>query len=108
MGLPPVPWPVIVEKLVDGSAPEPDAHNARTTWLTTINADGSPHITPVGALWLDDAFWFQTGERTKKSRNLSRDPRCSIALSIRGADVVVDGLSSRVTDTASVARAAQA
>ena len=49
-GLPPVDWAAVVEKLDAGSAPAPDAHNARTTWLTTINADGSAHVTPVGAL----------------------------------------------------------
>ena len=30
-GLPPVDWAGIVEKLDAGSAPAPDAHNARTT-----------------------------------------------------------------------------
>lgn len=29
-GLPPVDWDGIVERLVTGSAPDPDAHNART------------------------------------------------------------------------------
>ena len=62
-GLPPVDWAAIVEKLDAGSAPAPDAHNARTNWLTTVNEDGSPHVTAVGALWLDGMFWFQTGAR---------------------------------------------
>jgi hypothetical protein len=106
--LPPVDWKSITETLDDGSAPAPDAHNARTTWLTTLNEDGSPHVTAVGALWLDGAFWFQTGEGTRKSRNVARDPRCSIAVSIRDADVVVEGNATRVTDHAAVARAAKA
>ena len=107
-GLPPVSWGEVVEKLDDGSAPDPDAHNARTKWLTTVNEDGSPHVTAVGAIWLDGAFWFQTGAGTRKSRNVARDPRCSIALSIRDADVVVEGDAARVTDAASVARVAKA
>jgi hypothetical protein len=107
-GLPPVDWSAVVAKLDDGSAPAPDAHNARTTWLTTINEDGSPHVTAVGAIWLDGAFWFQTGAGTRKGRNVARDPRCSVALSIRDADVVVEGDAARVTDPASLARAAQA
>src|SRR5688572_27903387 len=96
-GLPPVDWTAMVEKLDAGSAPAPDAHNARTTWLTTINKDGSPHVTAVGALWLDGAFWFQTGP-THKAHNVERDPRCSIAVSIRDADVVVNGDAAQVTD----------
>ena len=107
-GLPPVDWAVVAQKLEDGSAPDPDAHNARTTWLTTINEDGSPHTTAVGALWLDGAFWFQTGAGTRKRRNLARDPRCSVAVSIRDADVVVEGHAVHVTDPVDVARAAKA
>src|SRR5947208_68159 len=107
-GLPPVSWGAVVEKLDEGSAPAPEAHNARTKWLTTVNEDGSPHVTAVGALWLDGTFWFQTGARTRKSRNVVRDPRCSIAVSIRDADVVFEGAATKVTDPASVARVAKA
>jgi hypothetical protein len=107
-GLPPVDWAAVVEKLDAGSAPAPDAHNARTTWLTTVSEDGSPHVTAVGALWLDGAFWFQTGSGTRKGRNVARDPRCSIAVSIRDADVVIEGDAARVTDSAMLARVAKA
>ena len=107
-GLPPVEWTPIAEKLDAGSAPAPEAHNTRTTWLATVNEAGSPHVTPVGALWLDGAFWFQTGSGTRKSRNVERDPRCSVSVSIRDADVVVEGDATRVTDPAVVARLAKA
>ena len=90
-GLPPVNWANVVEKLDAGSSPAPDAHNARTTWLSTVNEDGSPHVTAVGALWLDGSFWFQTGSGTRKGRNVARDPRCSLAVSILDADVVAEG-----------------
>src|SRR5260370_6169524 len=49
-GLPPVDWAAVVEKLDAGSAPGPDAVNSRTTWLSTINEDGSPHVTAVGEI----------------------------------------------------------
>jgi len=107
-GLPPVDWAEIVGKLDAGSAPAPDAHNARTTWLATINEDGSAHVTAVGAVWLEGSFWFQTGSRTRKRSNVERDPRCSIAVSIRDADVVVEGNAARVTDPELVARVAKA
>jgi hypothetical protein len=107
-GLPPVDWTVVVDKLEAGSAPAPDALNSRTTWLTTIDPDGGPHVTAVGALWVDGTFWFQTGPSTRKARNVARDPRCSLAVSIRDADVVLDGDAVRVTDPGAVARAAQA
>src|SRR3954454_19722718 len=106
--LPPVDWTAVVKTLEAGTGPAPDAHNARTTWLTTLNDDGTPHVTAVGALWLDGAFWFQTGAGTKNHHNVERDPRCSIAVSVRDADVVVDGNASRVTDPGEIARAAKA
>ncbi len=107
-GLPPVDWDAIVDKLDAGSAPTPDANNARSTWLATVNEDGSPHVTAVGALWLEGSFWFQTGAGTRKCRNVEREPRCSMAVSIRDADVVIEGDAARVTDAGMVARAAQA
>jgi hypothetical protein len=106
-GLPPVDWASVVDQLDARSVPAPDAANSRTTWLTTVNEDGSPHVTAVGALWFEGAFWFQTG-RTRKARNVERDPRCSVALSIRDADVVIEGDASRVTQPAAVARIAKA
>ena len=107
-GLAPVDWPGIVEKLDTGSAPAADGMNSRTTWLSTVNEDGSPHVTAVGALWLDGTFWFQTGTGTRKGRNVTRDPRCSVAVSIRDADVVFEGDATRVTDPAALARIAKA
>lgn len=106
--LPPVDWAATAERLDAGSAPAPDAINTRTTWLSTVNEDGSPHVTAVGAMWLDGTFWFQTGTGTRKRHNVARDPRCSIAVSISGADVVLEGEATRVTEPAALARIAKA
>lgn len=107
-GLPPVAWAAVTEKLDAGSTPAPDAHNSRTSCLATVNEDGGPHVTAVGALWLDGGFWFQTGSGTRKGRNVARDSRCSIAVSIRDADVVIEGDAARVTDTGMLVRIAKA
>lgn len=107
-GLPVVEWATVAAKLDSGQAPERDAHNSKSTWLSTVNEDGSTHLTPVGALWFDGAYWFQTGTSTRKARNVARDPRCSIACSLHDADVVVEGDAVHVTDAAVVAKAAKA
>jgi hypothetical protein len=107
-GLPPVEWDVALAKLETGTPPEPGAHNCGTTWLTTVNEDGSPHVTAVGAVWVDGAYWFQTGTGTRKGRNVARDPRCSVARSVRDADIVVEGTAVHVTDPDAVARVAKA
>ena len=106
-GLPPVDWAVVAGKLDAGSTPSPEV-NSRTTWLSTINEDSSPHVTAVGALWVDGTFWFQTGAGTRKGRNVERDPRCSVAVSIRDADVVIEGDAVRVTEPDALARIAKA
>jgi hypothetical protein len=106
--LPVVDWDAVAAKLEAGEAPARDAHNSKTTWLTTVNEDGRPHVTPVGALWFDGAFWFQTGPTTKKARNVARDARCSVAVSLPDADIVVEGDAERVTDADVLARAAKA
>ena len=109
-GLPPIEWTFVIEQLDAGVPPAPDdgERNRRTTWLATVNDDGSPHLTAVGALWVDGNFWFQTGARTRKGRNVARDPRCSVAVSVRDADVVIEGDATHVTDTATVERIAKA
>ncbi|RDI52647.1 pyridoxamine 5'-phosphate oxidase family protein [Nocardia mexicana] len=81
----------------------PDRH---TCWLTTLNSDGSPHVTGVGALWVDGTFWFETGRRTRKGRNLAHDPRCALSLATREFDLVVEGTADIVTDPATVAKMA--
>lgn len=65
-------------------------------------------MTAVGAIWLDGTFWFHTGAGTRKGRNVERQPRCSIALSIRDADVVIEGDAARVTDPEMLARVVKA
>jgi hypothetical protein len=44
-GLPPVDWGAVADKLNARSTPRPEAPNSRTTWLSTVNDDGSPHVT---------------------------------------------------------------
>jgi hypothetical protein len=70
--------------------PETGGPDRHTTWLTTINTDGSPHVTGVGALWVEGTFWFVTGESTRKGRNLSRDPALH-AVSTHDSDLVLEG-----------------
>lgn len=81
----------------------PDRH---TCWLATIDPDGSPHVTGIGTLWLDDSFWFETGEGTRKGRNLARDPRCTLSVALHEFDLVVEGEARKITDPPTVARLA--
>ena len=107
--LPPLDWGPVEARLEAGfpQAPGTGGPNRHTCWLATVNPDGSPHVTGIGALWADGAFWFETGERTRKGRNLARDPRCVLSLATEGFDLVVEGDASQVTDPATVAAMAR-
>lgn len=104
-GLPPVDWTRIESRLRAGltQAPDTGGPNRHTCWLATINPDGSPHVTAVGALWHDGGFWFETGRSTRKGRNLARDPRCTLSVATQEFDLVVDGAAELVTDPDTVA-----
>ena len=84
-----------------------DGPSHYTTWLSTINADGSPHVTAVGAVWDGENFWFQTADHTRKASNIARDQRCAICLTLDGCDVVVEGTAGKVSDPDDVARVAK-
>jgi PPOX class probable F420-dependent enzyme len=102
-------WSRITDRLDRGvtQAPETGGPNRHTCWLATINRDGSPHVTGVGALWVDGAFWFETGEGTRKGRNLARDPRCTLSLATDQFDLVVEGEADQVRDRPVVAAMAE-
>jgi hypothetical protein len=81
----------------------PDHH---TFWLSTLDADGRPHMTAVGAFWIDGRYYFSGGPRSRKIRNVERDPRCAFGVAIHGHDVALEGWAVRVTDDAQLERIA--
>lgn len=107
--LPLLDWEPIAARLERGysMAPGtggPDRHSA---WLATVNPDGSPHVTGIGAQWVDGTFWFETGESSRKGRNLARDPRCTLSIATHEFDLVFEGEAHKVTDPAEVAAIAK-
>src|SRR5437660_1929426 len=98
-------WAKVDAQLTQGFSQAPDTGGPirHTCWLATINGDGSPHVTGVGALWVEGAFWFETGERTRKGRNLARDPRCTLSMATDEFDLVVEGEAHKVIDPKTVA-----
>lgn len=86
-----VPWSKVLGVL----------QRAEIYWISTLRADGRPHVTPLPAMWLHDALHFATGLEEQKGRNLPRNPNCVLSTgnnSYRhGLDVVVEGRAERVT-----------
>lgn len=107
-GTPPIEWARVRDLLaadiaqIPGSG-GPDRH---TPWLTTINHDGSPHVTPVGIAVVDGVWYVSSGPATRKSRNIAGDPRCVVSIATQPFDLVVEGRAARVTEAEELAAVA--
>jgi PPOX class probable F420-dependent enzyme len=107
--LPVMGWEAVRARLDLGvsQAPGTGGPDRHTCWLATINPDGTPHVTGVGALWFGDTFWFETGRGTRKAKNLARDPRCTLSVATHDFDLVLEGEAHPVTDPDTVAALAR-
>lgn len=56
------------------------SHGTRTAKLSTVRADGSPHVAPIWFLIDGDDVVFNTGRNTVKGRNLARDGRAALCV----------------------------
>lgn len=56
------------------------SEGTRTAKLSTVRADGSPHVAPVWFLLDGDDVVFNTGQNTVKGRNLARDGRVALCV----------------------------
>jgi len=77
-----------------------------THWLATSGPGGEPHIAGFGGMWDGGKFYIVSGPGTRKSRDLVRNPGCSIAVSMPDVDLVMEGTAAMVSDPATLARLA--
>jgi general stress protein 26 len=86
--------------------------SAETFWITTVRSDGRPHVTPLVAVWLDDAIYFCTGPDEQKAVNLRSNQNVILTTGCntwdRGTDVVVEGTATRVSDNTKLEQLAAA
>ncbi|HEU0023295.1 MAG TPA: pyridoxamine 5'-phosphate oxidase family protein [Thermoleophilaceae bacterium] len=84
--------------------------HAELYWITTVRADGRPHVTPLIGVVEDEAVHFCTGLREQKARNLEHNEHVALTTGNntwnRGLDVVVEGTAVRVTDQDALQRLA--
>lgn len=81
--------PTSEEGLLDWSWAESRLVASRNYWLSTVRADGQPHLMAVWALWTGGELFFSTDG--VKGANLAREPRCSIAVETAAEPVVLQG-----------------
>ncbi len=101
-GATPTEWPEARERL----------EQAEVYWVSTVRPDGRPHVTPLIAVWLDDALYFCTGPSERKARNLAHNRHCILTTGCNaigeGLDVVVEGDAEQVADDERLRRLADA
>jgi nitroimidazol reductase NimA-like FMN-containing flavoprotein (pyridoxamine 5'-phosphate oxidase superfamily) len=94
--VPPTPWADTLAVL----------ETAELFWISTVRADGRPHVTPLPAVWRDDALHFCTGAEEQKGVNLAANPNVVLTTGTntwkQGLDVVVEGEAVRVDDEATL------
>ncbi|MBL1100358.1 PPOX class F420-dependent oxidoreductase [Streptomyces coffeae] len=81
------------------------SEGTRTGKLSTVRADGSPHIAPVWFLLDGDDLVFNTGQDTLKGRNMARDGRVSLCVDDERPPfsfVTVQGRAELIDDVAQV------
>ena len=91
-GHPPLEWSAVLERLDRASGLD------QPTYLGTVSPGGRSHATPIGPMWHEGKMYFTSGPGALKSRNLAKNPSCSIAGRVEGMDVVLEGTASIVTD----------
>jgi nitroimidazol reductase NimA-like FMN-containing flavoprotein (pyridoxamine 5'-phosphate oxidase superfamily) len=98
----PTPWAEIEQTL----------ERAELYWLSTVRADGRPHVTPLIGVFEDGAVHFCTGLGEQKARNLEHTRQVALTTGNntwdKGLDVVVEGAAVRITDQSTLQRIADA
>jgi hypothetical protein len=64
----------------------------------TIHPKGMPHVMPVWGIWLKGAFYFSSGIRSRKVRNLESNPHCTVCTDQPAEPVILEGMAARVSD----------
>lgn len=108
-GTPAILWDK-VEAVISSNAtqePESGGPDRHTSWLATVNGDGTPHVMPLGAMWIEGAYYFTSGPGTRKSQNLATNPHCVITLATHDFDLVIEGEATQVTNEQELSRAAE-
>lgn len=84
------------------------ANASAVCWLAAAGSDGAPHVRPILTVWVGRRPYFASGDRSRKSRALSADGRCSLAVGTHLLHIVVEGTAAPVDDAGLLHRVADA
>ena len=81
-------WHVVQERL----------SSARSYWVCSVCADGTPHTAPVWGMWNAGTFLFSTDPRSLKGRNIATRPAVTVNLESAESVVILKGTARKTTD----------
>src|SRR5713226_5902519 len=84
------PWQWALERLEK-------SHNY---WIATSRPEGRPHLMLVWGIWWEAAFWFSTGPRTRKAKNIAVHPECTVGTEDASEAVILEGSVEQISDRA--------
>lgn len=93
-GNPPLEW----SRVLDVLEKHPALGLESPSFLGTASPDGKPHAAGIGPYWFDGAMYFVSGPETRKSRELAVNPACTISVSLKAMDLVLEGTAAKITD----------
>jgi general stress protein 26 len=67
-------------------------------FLATVRSDGRPHVMPIWGIWANGRFYFSTGKKSVKTRNLATNPMCVLCAGEADEAVVLEGRVSKIRD----------
>jgi general stress protein 26 len=74
--------------------------------FATTRSDGRPHVMPIWGVWTDGHFYFSTGKKSVKARNLAANPKCVLCAGTAEEAVMLEGIVEKVGDKKTVGRVA--
>lgn len=69
-----------------------EMETARNYWICTTRPNGSPHAAPVWGVWLDNTFFFGTGEHSVKAHNIKNNSRAVVHLESGDETLIFEGI----------------
>jgi nitroimidazol reductase NimA-like FMN-containing flavoprotein (pyridoxamine 5'-phosphate oxidase superfamily) len=93
------------EGMLDWAWADERLERSRNYWIGTADDDGRPRALPVWGVWIEDSVVFGTNARSRKARNLDRDPRVVVHLESGDEVVILEGEVETIEPTDEIADA---
>jgi hypothetical protein len=98
-------WPDALTKSVDDTTGLKEwswalerLEKSHNYWIATSRPEGRPHLMLVWGIWWQDAFWFSTGARTRKARNVASHPHVVIGTENADQAIILEGVAEEIKD----------